>query len=196
MRHTEKHRAIRAALRRTPSLSTRAIAKLTGTSQGTVAKIRRVTGTPVKRREVNGQRARGPRPLPRSYLDKLPDGGGFVYRTYDKRHQLLVISTAADYALRLATLSRTPWHREIAHTEAAYFDHASDALFAAREAIRNEEPKYNVAPRPRKVSKPLSSAAGSPTPISQRPPSPSSSSRDEQPSTTGLIKRPTGPLKF
>jgi len=38
-------------------------------------------------------------------------------------------------------------------------------------------------------------AAGLRTPFSQRPPPPSSSSSGEQPSTTGLIKRPTGRVK-
>src|SRR5215831_17370089 len=101
MRHTDKHRMIREALRQNPELSTCAIAKLTATSQVTVAKARAVTATPAKRREASGKQARGPRPLVQNYADLLPDGSGILYRCFDRHNGLLFIGTSFDFILRL-----------------------------------------------------------------------------------------------
>jgi hypothetical protein len=169
-------------------LSTRAIATLTGTSQGTVAKVRAVTGTPGKRREASGKQARGPRPLMRDHADRLPDGSGTLYRCYTKRNELLFIGTSFDFILQLATLSRAPWHRQIDHTSLTHYATMDEALAAATAAIRREQPRHNTAPSRRHDVTVVRHAPGSGSGAKRQP------APVIPPPAPGVtrIKRPTG----
>jgi predicted GIY-YIG superfamily endonuclease len=69
----------------------------------------------------------------------------FVYRLYNASDELLYIGMSGRLMARIETHTQTqPWRDQIAYVKADGFPNRKAASRAEREAIRIENPKYNV----------------------------------------------------
>lgn len=190
-----KFRIISPALDRSPTLSNRAIAKLTGTNPATVAKIRAIRGLPNSNlTEASGRRARGRPPIAQYYEERLPNDEASLYRVYHHT-ELLYVGISLSFLQRLATHSRRPWWREVTHITTTHFSSRLEADIAERIAIRNEQPKYNIVGKTGKlltadvVAYARQRANRN---ISDRYRSATAPPQTLAPATPGRIRRPTG----
>jgi len=75
-----------------------------------------------------------------------------LYRHFDANGVLLYVGVSLSAIERLRQhRDASHWSREIARVEIKWFLHRSDALNAEREAVRKENPKYNVQHRPQRI---------------------------------------------
>ena len=194
MTNQEKREAIIAAIKADPSLSSRAIARLTGTGISTVGKIRTLIGENHEQRfEASGRRARGQKSKLSYYEEKLPDGSGVVYRCYDKTGQLLYVGASITFMQRLATHSKSPWFHEIDQITLTHFSDKNIAFYAERLAIQQEKPKYNAILYNSSANN-LAAIQKTLTKITRKPSPPLRAMKKTGivGQTPGLIKRPTG----
>jgi hypothetical protein len=188
LRRTKKQELIHQALHRWPLMTTRAIARLTGTSINTVRKVRELGGIPKPPRQiaVGGRRPPGPRPVIRTVYgtDTLPDESGVLYRCFDSGGRLLFIGTSLEFIQTIAMWCVPAWYHEIARLTLTHYRTSEEALLAAQEAIREEQPRYNSAVSSRrevKVARPTAAKSPAHVPPPALPTA-----------TPGLIRRPTG----
>ena len=99
--------------------------------------------------DVQALRRQGHKAPLRQHLARIGDGRA-VYRHFGADGRLLYVGCTGNPVQRTALhASQTPWFRQIVRIEIEWFETGAEAIAAELEAIRTENPPFNVAGKTR-----------------------------------------------